>query len=392
MNLFEHEGKALLAARGIRVPQGTLIRRGEDAVLPEGACVAKAQALVSDRARRGGVALCADAAEARTAAKRWFADGMDGLAVDAALVEERIPAVRELYAACLQDSGARGPVLLVGEGGSGVEANGRVTRFTLDAKAPADFSEALRRGLDAVAPGFASFCRALVETFHVSDARQVEINPVAVLADGTFVALDAKIALDPDAAFRHPEWAAYGQRDEAGRPPTPRESAVRSIDAGDRWYQGTAGKYREMDGDVAVLLSGGGASVVIMDELGRRGLKAANYTEYSGNPPREKVRELAQVVLSKPGLRGLLIAGAAANFTDIKETLSGIADALDEVRPAYPIVVRRAGPNDREGMELMRACVERNGLRASLRGKETAMSDAVAELDEMMRAYEHPAR
>lgn len=393
MNLYEYEGKALIAPHGISVPQGALVRRGETPSLAEGPCFAKAQVLASDRAKRGGVVACASVADALATVAHWLEDGMDGMTVDAALLERKVPAVRELYAACLQDSGVRGPVLLAGAvGGSGIESAGQVLRFPLDAKAPTEFSDALRRGLEAVAPGFATFCRSLVEAFQASDARQIEVNPVAVLPDGAFVALDAKVSLDVDAAFRHPEWEAYGLRTEAGKALTPRELAVHGIDAGARWYQGTAGKYREMDGDVAVLFSGGGASIVIMDELVRHGLAAANYTEYSGNPPREKVRELARIVLSKPGLRGLLIAGGVANFTDIKETFAGIVDALDETRPAYPIVVRRAGPNEREGMELMRECGQRNGLRMALHGKETPMRAAVDELRKMMETYGHPAR
>lgn len=392
MNLFEHEGKELLSRLGIRVPHGTLFRRGMQAAHPNGACFAKAQVLASDRARRGGIIAISSPEEARSVTDRWLELGIDGMTVDAVLIEERVSAVRELYVACLQDTGARGPVLLAGTaGGSGIESAGQVLRYPLDATTPAEFSESLRRGLEAVAPGFAAFCRGLVEAFEASDARQIEINPVAVLADGAFVALDAKVALDADAAFRHHEWEAYGQRGDIGKALTPREASVRNIDAGARWYQGTAGKYREMGGDVAVLLSGGGASIVIMDELTRHGLKAANYTEYSGNPPREKVRDLARIVLSKPGLRGLLIAGGVANFTDIKETLGGIVDALDETRPTYPIVVRRAGPNEKEGMELMRACAERNGLHLALHGKETTMRDAVGQLEKMMRTYGYPA-
>lgn len=391
MNLFEHEGKALLAAAGIRIPQGMLLRHGEK---PTGAgpCFVKAQVLASDRAKKGGIAACAGIEEARSAVERLLKDGMDGMPVESVLVEERLAIARELYAACVHDTGARGPVLLVGaSGGSGIESSEQILRFPLDAKAPKEFSASLERGLEAIAPGLASFCRALVEAFLAADARQIEVNPVAVLDDGAFAALDAKVALDPDAAFRHPEWEAYARRDGTGRALTERERAVQSIDAGARWYQGTAGKYREMDGDVAVLFSGGGASLVIMDELTHHGLRPANYTEYSGNPPREKVRDLARIVLSKPGLRGMLIAGAVANFTDIKETFAGIVDALDEVRPAYPIVVRRAGPNDREGMELMRACGERNGLTMRLHGKEASMREAVADLTKMMQTYGHPA-
>ena len=116
----------------------------------------------------------------------------------------------------------------------------------------------------------------------------------------------------------------------------------------------------------------------------KAGLKTANYTEYSGNPPREKVFELTKIVLSKPGLRGLWIAGGVANFTNIKETFNGIVDAFDELKPKYPIVVRRAGPYEKEGMELMRDCAARNNLNIRFFGKETSMSDTAGVLAAML--------
>jgi citryl-CoA synthetase large subunit len=211
--------------------------------------------------------------------------------------------------------------------------------------------------------------------FLAEDTRQIEINPLIITTDGRYVAADAKIALDEDAFYRHEEWSQLEPRTMMGRLPTEREVAVKKIDEGEGYYRGTAGKYIEMDGDIAILFSGGGASIANMDALIKAGLKPANYTEYSGNPPREKVRELAKIVLSKPGLRGLWIAGGVANFTNIAETFHGIVDALDEIKPNYPIVIRRAGPFEEEGMRLMKSCAERNGLMMHFFGKETSMSD-----------------
>jgi citryl-CoA synthetase large subunit len=150
--------------------------------------------------------------------------------------------------------------------------------------------------------------------------------------------------------------------------------AAKKIDEGEAYYRGTAGKYIELDGDIAMILNGGGASIANMDALINVGLKPANYTEYSGNPPREKVYQLAKVVLSKPGLRGLWMAGVVANFTNIKETFLGIIDALDEIKPAYPIVVRRDGPESKEAFELLRECAARNNLNIKMFTKEVSMS------------------
>jgi succinyl-CoA synthetase beta subunit len=212
------------------------------------------------------------------------------------------------------------------------------------------------------------------------DARVVEINPLVKTVDGQWYAADAKVALDDDAFFRHPEWKDLEPRTSLPRPPTEREIAAAKIDEGEAYYRGTANKYIELDGDIAILFSGGGASIANMDALIKAGGKPANYTEYSGNPPREKVAALAKVVLSKPGLKGLWIAGGVANFTNVAETFQGIVDALDELKPSYPIVVRRAGPNEEEGMRIMKECGERNGLNIKLFDKETSMSETAGVL------------
>jgi len=203
--------------------------------------------------------------------------------------------------------------------------------------------------------------------------------------DGRWIAADAKVALDDDAFYKHKEWEVLEPRTMLGRAPTEREIAVKKIDEGEKYYQGTAGKYMEMDGDIAILFSGGGASIANMDALLKTGLKPANYTEYSGNPPREKVYALAKIVLSKPNLRGLWIAGGVANFTNIAETFQGIADVLDEIKPNYPIVVRRAGPFEKEGLTLMQECAIRNNLNMKIFGKETSMSETAEVLAEMIK-------
>ena len=146
------------------------------------------------------------------------------------------------------------------------------------------------------------YAQELWNCFLQEDARQVEINPLVRTSSGKWIAADAKVALDDDAFYRHETWKNFEPRTMMGRLPTEREKEVTAIDAGEDYYRGTAGKYIEMDGDIAILFSGGGASIANMDALLKAGLKPANYTEYSGNPPREKVRDLAKIVLSKPGL------------------------------------------------------------------------------------------
>ncbi len=380
MNLYEFEGKELFAAFGIPVPRGSVVREPEEARAAfntiGGRVVVKAQALSGKRGKAGAIRFCESKEAAERAARELLVMRLGGQPVIAVRVEEALEIAREHYLSITYDTMAKQPVLIYSaSGGMDIEevAESEIVRVPLDIRERSVPAGLLPRQVHVIA-------QALWQCFLETDARQVEVNPLAELADGRLVAADAKIALDDDAFFRHKEWEDYEERSLMGRELTERETAVKAIDEGEGYYRGTAGKYIEMDGDIAVLFSGGGASIANMDALIQHGLKPANYTEYSGNPPREKVAALARIVLSKPGLRGLWIAGGVANFTNVAETFQGIIDALDEVKPAYPIVVRRAGPFEQEGMELMRACAARNSLRMTLFGKEVPMGETAAEL------------
>ena len=116
-------------------------------------------------------------------------------------------------------------------------------------------------------------------------------------------------------------------------------------------HRGTLGTYLELDGDIAVIFSGGGASLVAFDALIAAGGKPANYVEMSGNPDPESVRLASKIVLSKPGIKALWIAGSFANFTDIEATISAMLNAVDEQAPNIPIVIRRDGPNAQAAQE-----------------------------------------
>src|SRR3989338_4478887 len=146
--------------------------------------------------------------------------------------------------------------------------------------------------------------------------KTVEINPLVEDKNGDLIAADAVVVLDDDGLKRH----KFNFPKRTGlREQTPREIAAKKIDEDD--YKGVAGKtFVDLEGDIAVLASGGGASIVAMDALLSYGGKPANYTEYSGNPSAEKVKKLTQVVLSKPNLHGLWIVGGTANFTRIDLT------------------------------------------------------------------------
>ncbi len=375
MNLYEFEGKNIFEKYGIKIPRGIVVRRGDDFAaaynqLAVTEVVVKAQVLSGKRGKGGGIKFASNSEEVQKACAEIFDMQIRGQYVAAVRIEEKLLIAEEHYLSITYDTNSKQPVLIYStNGGMDIEdvREEKIQKLPLDIR---------QETLESDIP----FAKELWQVFLKEDCRVVEINPLVKTAQGDWIAADAKIAFDDDAFFRHKDWESLEARSMLGRLPTSREIEVQEIDKGEDYYRGTAGKYIEMDGDIAILFSGGGASIANMDALIQQGLQPANYTEYSGNPPREKVHALAKIVLSKPGLRGLWIAGGVANFTNIEETLHGIVDALDEVKPTYPIVIRRAGPYEKEGMALMQECAKRNNLNMKLFGKEMSMSESAKEL------------
>lgn len=385
MNLYEFEGKQIFEKYGMKIPRGLVVRRGDDFVsqyneLGIKEVVVKAQVLSGKRGKGGGIKFAANADEVQKACEEIFGMEIRGQFVAAIRIEEKLAIAEEHYLSITYDTNRKQPVLVYSrEGGMDIEdvTEEKIVKQDLNIQNQTIVSDI-------------PFVQNLWECFLKEDTRVVEINPLVKTTNGEWIAADAKIAIDDDAFYRHEEWKRLEPRTMMGRQPTERENNAKKIDEGEAYYRGTAGKYIEMDGDIAILFSGGGASIANMDALIKAGLTPANYTEYSGNPPREKVHALAKVVLSKPGLKGLWIAGGVANFTNVEETFHGIVDALDELKPTYPIVIRRAGPFEKEGMALMEECGKRNNLKMKLFGKETSMSDTAAILAEEVKKNDVP--
>ncbi len=336
MILFEFEGKELLAKYGINIPKSQLVTSLDEEVTVKQPFIVKAQVLSGKRKDAGGIGN--------------KVEEILGKIVNKERVEEKVDHSSEYYISISYNTKTRAPTLTFSEtGGTGIEER-RVETYAVD---PILFSFKLKKG-SKIPKEIITIIPRLLEMFFFSDLLLLEINPLVIDKKGRVVALDAKIKTDDCAAVKHEDWN-YQPRAIPGYKPTKNEILAKKIDEGD--YRGTAGStYFDLPGNIAVLASGGGASLTAMDALLKEGGKPANYTEYSGNPPKEKVEKLTKIVLSKSNLKGLWVVGAVANFTDIYETLSGFIGALKKIRPKpkYPIVIRRGGPRDKEAFEMLK--------------------------------------
>jgi succinyl-CoA synthetase beta subunit/citryl-CoA synthetase large subunit len=310
VRLYEWEAKQLLSERGLRLPAGGLAGSPEQAgTLARGwdGAVVKAQLLRGGRMKAGLVQFADDGDSAHAAAARMFSTTLSEPPANV-LVEERLPTRREHFMAALYDPRLRTPVLLYSpRGGIDVEedAASSIVRCPFDASGPPP-SFRLRGALRRAGVGggelraLTSIAAAIAETLLELDATLVEVNPLAEVAGRGWIALDAHIELDGDALSRHPllvEGFGLAERADGGASPTAIEQAAREIDQLD--HRGVAGRLVEFDGDIALIIGGGGASLTVFDAIRDAGGHPANYCEVGGTPSVAKVAAFTRLLLER---------------------------------------------------------------------------------------------
>ena len=376
MKLQEHEAKEILEKHGLKTPSRDL-KIGRDYVI-------KAQVLANNRKEKGGIKFAENLEDAQALKQEMIGAEFEGQEAEKAIIEEQIDFDEEYYVSFIYDTDARKPAMIFSrEGGTGIEDR-EVEKLPLEDSSQFRFRQFLKEqgfeGKEIIKLG--STLQKLFQAFLEEDARLLEVNPLAKTDEG-YIILDAMMDLDDDADYRHDR--DLPERSDLGREKTEREKRAEKIDEDD--HRGVAGKYTELDGDIGMMLAGGGASLTNMDALMEYGGKPANYTEYGGNPPTEKVYKLSKVIMSKE-LNGLWHVGGTANNTDILRTMKGFIQALEEERPDYPIVIRRDGPHADEAFELLREKKEKLDLDMKLYRNDKAMTESAEDLMEMVEEYE----
>jgi succinyl-CoA synthetase beta subunit len=365
--LLEHDAKSLLAARGIPIPRGVPAASPDEAEAAArdvgGDVVVKALVPANRRGVAGGIRMASTPAEARAAAEELLRSEVGGLRVDRLLVEERLELERELFLSIVLDEDRGRPVVLASRhGGVAVEET-----FADPARAPAaleldPWRPALPFGYRQLwrlagiegpdVQHLAALTDRAVRAFYELDATTLELNPVAIV-DGGAVAVGALVSVDDGGLGRQPEVAAVAVAEGLGRAATALEQQAAAVAAADP-YRGTA-RFIQLDGDIALLVGGGGGSLVFFDAVRRAGGRPACYTEIGGNPSAEKVRGLANVVLSCPGVRGLLVGHNITNNTQVDLVAQGVVAALADRgldARTFPVIARELGTNDEEGRRL----------------------------------------
>lgn len=352
MKLYEYESKEIAAQYGIPVPRGRVVTSPEEALQIArelGAVVLKAQVLVGGRGLAGGVRISERPEEAYAIAEELLSTSIRGEKVEKLLVEERVCINKELYLSLTIDRAARRVAYLVSEmGGVEIEELARkypekIHKVYVDPSVGyVDYMarEALQvlklpwTALQDVANIMKAMYRVMVDY----EAELVEFNPLALTCDGKLVALDAKIIIDDNSLYKHPELQRFYYRE---------------LSEYERRAKELEFSYVELDGDIGVISNGAGLTMATMDSIFYYGGRPANFLDIGGGAHKERVKEAVKLMLAHPRSKVLLV-NIYGGITRCDEVAKGIVEAIEEVGISKPIVVRLIGTNEAEGQRILR--------------------------------------
>jgi succinyl-CoA synthetase beta subunit len=382
MNVHEHQAKELLSSYGVPVPAGVVAYAPHQAAaaaaeLGGDSWVVKAQIHAGGRGKAGGVRAAASTEEVAAIAaellgRRLVTDqtGPEGTVVGRVLVEPAVRVAQELYLGLVLDRGPQRIALIASQaGGVDVEnARGEVIRELIDPAVGLQDFQCRKIAVALGLPGAllrraTKLMRGLYRCFTETDAFQVEINPLAVTADGRLVALDAKLSFDDNGLFRRPEVAALRDLDEED----PKE-----IDA-----SGHGLNYIALDGQVGCIVNGAGLAMATMDAITLHGARPANFLDVGGGASAEKVSNAFRIVLTDPNVKTILV-NIFAGINRCDWIAEGIVSASHELMIDVPIITRLAGTNVEEGRRIL---AESGLALLAAENLDDAAAAAVASLD-----------
>jgi succinyl-CoA synthetase beta subunit len=351
MDLYEHHGKELFRAHGIVTPKGIVAETAEQAAEATrelgGKSVVKVQVQVGGRGKGGGVVLVDSPERAAEEAARMLGTEFKGHQVTQVLVEELLPIAREFYTSMLLDRSTGDHLaMMTAEGGMDIEELAH-TRPEALRRVHVDAMLGLRafhvRELIGTLPpdareGAADVLRRMYEVLIERDATLVEVNPLVQLDDASVVALDAKVTVDDNALFRHPEVEAY--------------AAAFPIDPVQAHANEEGLQYVKLEGNVGIIGNGAGLVMSTLDVVAQAGAHAANFLDVGGGASADQMATSLEVVLSDPAVKAVFI-NIFGGITRCDLVAQGVLGALERVDAQVPLVVRLDGTNAEEGRRIL---------------------------------------
>ncbi|BDC52008.1 succinate--CoA ligase [ADP-forming] subunit beta [Bryobacterales bacterium F-183] len=387
MKIHEYQAKALLAKYGVPVPQGQVALTKEEAATAirevtakaaSGNVVVKAQIHAGGRGKGGGVKVGKSIEDATEKANQILGmtlvthqTGPEGRLVQRLLIEETLPIGKELYLGIVLDRAAGKNVFMASsEGGMDIEEVAAHTpeKILKEHIEPGvglteEQAKKLASGIgvpDELIGDAVKTLQALAKAYEDLDCSLAEINPFITTTDGRVVALDAKITIDDNALFRHPDLAEL--RDTNEEDPLEVEASKYSLN------------YIKLDGNVACMVNGAGLAMATMDIIKYAGGSPANFLDVGGGASPEQIKNAFRILTSDPAVKAILI-NVFGGILRCDRLATGVVGACNELNVKLPIVVRMEGTN----YELGKQILEESGLKFTVaNGMKDAADKVVA--------------
>jgi succinyl-CoA synthetase beta subunit len=353
MDLLEYQGKQLFARHGVPVPDGQPATSVDEALSAADEigypCVVKAQVLIGGRGKAGGIKVVKDRDEARDAAEAILGMDIRGHTVHEVWIEAASDIAEEYYASIVFDRSAKAPLMLLStQGGMDIEEVAErdpdaIARLHVDPLIGFQGFHGRRLAFEAgvahdVVRPIGALLQKLYDAFVAEEAMLVEVNPLVVLSDRSVKALDAKVTLDGNSLYRHPDNAAL--RNPGAEDPQEQMAKERGL------------TYVKLDGDIGILGNGAGLVMSTLDVVSQAGGAPANFLDAGGGSKAEAITSAVEVILSDPKVKAVLF-NIFGGITRCDEIARGLIEAFNQIKPTVPFVVRLDGTNDKEGRELL---------------------------------------
>ncbi|MDO9087829.1 MAG: ADP-forming succinate--CoA ligase subunit beta [Anaerolineaceae bacterium] len=353
MKLHEYQSKKIFERYEVPIPKGRVANIASEAkqIAEElgGRVVIKSQVLVGGRGKAGGIRLAKDPKQAKEIATDILGMEIKGLPVRKILVDEIVDIDQEIYLGIINDRNFRQPVVIASSsGGVDIEevaqfSPEKIFKLAIDPLLGLqDFQvRDIALGIDLRREFWKQFIkilRGLYRAYIDSDATLAEINPLVITKDKRLIALDAKMIIDDNALFRHPELMEFRDLDI---------EAPAEIEA-----QKYGLSFIKLEGDIGCMVNGAGLAMATMDIISQFGGNPANFLDIGGGAGAPKVAAALRIILSDPKVKVILI-NIFGGITRCDEVAKGILSALGDMKTNIPVVVRLVGTNAEEGRNLL---------------------------------------
>lgn len=360
MKLLEFQAKKILEQNGIRVPAGTVVENLADLDQLAYPCVLKAQVPVGGRGKAGGIVKVNDVQAARRAVKKLFSLSIKGYGINTLLAETAHSIEKEIYLSCLNDKEKNQAMFMASTaGGVDIETLAKASPDKIIIKHVDTAVGLMEYDIQSLASGlglvcdaaFVSIVRGMWNVLRQEDATLVEINPLAQTDKG-LMALDAKIVLDDNAAYRHREKFLALKKSSQGK-------ILKKTSEPERLAEKYDISYVELEGDIGIIADGAGTGMLTLDMVKDFGGRPANFCEMGGKAAEEAAEQSMEIVLANDKVKVLLIS-LIGGLTRMDRVAAGIDDYLTKNKCRVPIVVRMCGTKAEEGRQIL----SRHGIQA----------------------------